>query len=235
MEKLNELKKLLGPPATNAWAALIPQIILWCFRRFCIQHLADAHIAALNDYIWTDMVDFVEKYAPEGLSKAAMWLTPENIQDVHSSLDDYNKLCTDILLYLDAALMDENEAVQNEMSDLLDEGIYRTFADWVVNKELLIFPTDTENGDVMPVEKFTALIQYLIEHSREPEPDVVSDLEAEEIPAEIPTTATAAMNYRRTLRNGMARAITPSRSSSSRTRRAVKRHSKLPDVKGELC
>jgi hypothetical protein len=82
--------------------------------------------------------------------------------------------------------MDENEEVQNEMSDFLDEGIYRTFDEWLANKELLIFPTDTEDGDVMPVEKCTALIQYLIEYSRKVESESESEsefeLEVESIP-----------------------------------------------------
>jgi len=252
MDKLEQLKTLLGPAPKTPWAALIPQVILWSFRRFCIRHLADASDAALKDYIWTDMLEFVEKYAPEGLANAVKWLTPDNIQDVHSSLDDYNRLCTDILLYLDAALMDENEEVQNEMSDFLDEGIYRTFDEWLANKELLIFPTDTEDGDVMPVEKCTALIQYLIEYSRKVESESESEFELEvesipddmlvvsaPVPVPVPTpvpaplTAKAAMNYRRTLRNGVARAITPSRSNHNRTRRAAKRHAKVPDVKGE--
>lgn len=257
---MDKLKNLLGPSPTTPWAALIPQIILWSFRRFCIMHLADASDAALNDYVWSDMVDFVEQYAPEGLSLASKWLTPDNIEEVYSSLDDYNTMCTDILLYLDAALMDENEVVQNEISEFLDEGIYKILEEWIVNKELLIFPMVTEDGDVMPVEKCTALIQYLIEYSRvkvepvepvkpvepvepvkpvEPVEPVEPILDYIELPAapvaEPPRTAAAAMNYRRTLRNGVSRAITPSRSNRNRTRRAVKRLSKVPVAKEEGC
>ena len=239
---MDRLKQLLGPTPTTPWAALIPQLLMWCFRRFCVIHLADASDAALNEYVWDDMVEFVEKYAPEGLSVASKWLTPENVASVHSGLDLYNTFCMDTLLYLDAALMDDNEAVQKEMSDLLDSGLYDIFNEWIVDKELLIFPSESEDGDVMSVAKCTAIIQYLIDYSLREASDSDSDsgsgapidsTEYESLEPIVPQTVASAINYRRTLRNGVSRAITPSRSNHRRTRRAAKRHAKGPPPKEE--
>jgi hypothetical protein len=165
-EPFDRLRAILGPAPTTPWSVLIPQLVLWCFRRYCIQHLADAGDAALTEHAWADMEEFVNLYSPTGLTTATSWLTPDNIAEVHTPLEDYSVFFMDILRDLDDALMDEREEVQVVISDMLDEGIHAILMKWLGESPFAIFPAEMDDIDLFSTEQSTLLIQKLAEYSR---------------------------------------------------------------------
>jgi len=195
-EPNDKLRALLGPPPQTPWAALIPQIILWSFRRFCVKHLLDAGTAALAEFIWTDMSEFIESYGP-GLDTSD-WLTPEHVNELHSSIEDYNRLCTDIIQDFDAALMDENVPVQDAISDFLD-GLYEVVEAWIGESPFMIFPGPFEDPDEISPKVAEQLVAAL-EAYYAGLPIESEGLEAEELPP-IEERIVAA-HLRRTLRRG---------------------------------
>ena len=81
----NQLTTLLGPKPTHPWGALIPQVLLWCFRRFCVKSLTEAYVTPITDELWDDHLELIRLYAPRGLESISIsWMTPENIEFVHS-------------------------------------------------------------------------------------------------------------------------------------------------------
>jgi len=208
------LRALLGPPPQTPWAALIPQIILWSFRRFCVEHLLDAGTAALEEFIWTDMAEFIETYGPANLNTSD-WLTPEHVDELGSSIEDYNRFCTDIIQHFDAALMDDNVPVQDAISDFLD-GLHIAIEDWLsLDHPFMIFPGPFENPDEVG-PKLAEQITKNMEDFYAGIPLKEEAIEAEVLPdIEPPSPAF----FRRTLRAN--RAFTPSRMSGS-TRHAVR-------------
>ena len=63
----NQLTTLLGPKPTHPWGALIPQVLLWCFRRFCVKSLTEAYVTPITDELWDDHLELIRLYAPRGL------------------------------------------------------------------------------------------------------------------------------------------------------------------------
>jgi hypothetical protein len=96
-----KLKRILGAAPSHPWAALIPQALLWSFRRFCIQKLI-VQEGTLMEYLWEDHLELIHSYAPKGLELASIdWLTPENVAYMSSSLESYNEFFIEIIEIID--------------------------------------------------------------------------------------------------------------------------------------
>jgi hypothetical protein len=162
----------------------------------------------LSEQIWDDHLELVNRYCPHGLESACgTWLTDENLELVHSPLEEYNAFFIDLLKLIDAALETDSEEDQNAVSEFLDESIRVALKEWGTEgpmEKFFIFPMDEGKDDIFTAEQMLALIDHLIEYSRErantilgtvaestepkPEPEVVVASETEVAPAEQPPT-----------------------------------------------
>ncbi len=169
-EPLHRLRDLLGPKPTHPWAALLPQLLLWCFRRFCIQKLMEASSTPLMEQVWDTQHELVSLYAPKGLTGVGeTWLTPENIERIHSSLEDYQIFFLDFLDLIDTSIQKENDVLQNYVSEFLDVQIRDTILEWLSPsfRRFLIYPLKESQEDEFTDSQFMALIQVLLQYSRD--------------------------------------------------------------------
>jgi hypothetical protein len=179
-----ELKRILGPSPKHPWEALIPQILLWCFRRFCIEKLMAAE-ATLSESLWDDHIELVQRYCPKGLEVASIeWMTPENIESVSSRLEEYNKFFIDFAKNIDKFIETDDFAQQDIMSEFLDSSICTTFSEWLGDSEFAIFPMNIVNDDIFTESQFRLLINSLLAYVKNskthavpvknPEPEPIS-------------------------------------------------------------
>lgn len=166
---MKRLETLLGPKPTHPWAALIPQLLLWSFRRFCVEKLLVPSDALLLEQVWEDHLELVRNWAPRGLEELGLaWLEPENADTLHSSLSDWNLLLLDFLELIDEAIAEEDDALQSKVSQFLDEDIATVFEQWLDGPEraFFIFPLKgvTADGEFTD-QQMMALIQALREYS----------------------------------------------------------------------
>jgi hypothetical protein len=205
-DPVSQLETLLGPRPSHPWAALIPQILLWSFRRFCIAKLCKTSDASLTEQIWDNHTELIDLYAPKGLEvAAAIWITPENIDLVHSSLEDYNYFFLEVLAMIDGALVHEDADAEDMMATFLDTKMSEIIYDWVENKDFLIFPMANDDDDVFSDEQYMKLLVNLTEFAKnsteveskellEDPPEVRIEVygeiysEPEPVPESIPTT-----------------------------------------------
>jgi hypothetical protein len=162
-DPVNQLTTLLGPKPNHPWSALIPQVLLWCFRRFCILKLTDPDVANITEQIWDDHLELIHLYAPKGLESASSsWLSPENIDHVHSSLEEYNRFFLEFLLAIEGSHTDID--LEDKVAVFLDETIKHIIHDWLgeTYAPFLIFPMDDEMDDEFTDEQFSSLLESLI-------------------------------------------------------------------------
>lgn len=170
-QPLSRLRTLLGPKPTHPWGALIPQLLLWSFRRFCVEKLLYSLDQPLSEQIWDDHLELVNRYCPHGLESACgTWLTDENLELVHSPLEEYNAFFIELLKLIDDALETDSEEDQNAVSEFLDESIRVAVKEWATEgpmEKFFIFPMDEDKDDIFTAEQMLGLIDHLIEYSRE--------------------------------------------------------------------
>jgi hypothetical protein len=160
-----QLKALLGDKPNHPWGALIPQVLLWCFRRFCIQKLIETSELLLLEQLWDDHLDLIHQHAPKGLeSVSASWFTPENIEHVHSSLEEYNRFFMEVLVAIDNAVRESDSDAENTIAEFLDVDIKHAVKDWLGEeyKSFLIFPMDDEADDEFTDNQFNELLEALM-------------------------------------------------------------------------
>jgi hypothetical protein len=192
LDPVSQLETLLGPRPMHPWAALIPQIILWSFRRFCISKLCKTSDASLTEQIWDNHTELIDLYAPKGLEVAAsIWVTPENIDLVHSSLEDYNYFFLNVLAMIDGALVNADTDAEDMMATFLDTDMSNIIYNWVENKEFLIFPMANEDDDVFSDEQYMKLLVNLTEYSKTYSEMAQPESEAEEAQAQVEAEAEA--------------------------------------------
>jgi hypothetical protein len=163
---IDRLRALLGPKPNNPWAALLPQLLLWCFRRFCVEKLLTLGDALLLEQVWDDHFDLVRNYAPRGLQNVGnTWLLPDHLDTMHSTAEDFNQFFLDVLEAIDIALAEEDEAAQGRLSDLLDGGFREVVVDWLEEPEnpLLIYPLSAEDDDAFPDMRLVGLIRMIMD------------------------------------------------------------------------
>jgi hypothetical protein len=167
----DRLRTLLGPKPTHPWGALIPQLLLWSFRRFCVEKLLYCLDQPLSEQVWDDHLELVNRYCPHGLeSVCATWLTEDNLALVHSSLEEYNAFFLDFVKVIDAALESDSEEEQAHVSEFLDETVRKLCREWVLGgtmEKFFIFPMEEDKDDIFTAEQMLQLIDNLIEYSRD--------------------------------------------------------------------
>ena len=173
-DPVNQLTTLLGPKPTHPWSALIPQVLLWCFRRFCIMKLTSSDDTPITEQIWDDHLELIHLYAPKGLESASIsWLTPENIDHVHSPLEEYNRFFLEFLVAIEGASKDID--LEDKIAEFLDETIKDIIRDWLGEEyaTFLIFPMTDETEDEFTDDQFSCLLESLITFSAETIPAAV--------------------------------------------------------------
>ena len=163
----SELIQLLGTTPTHPWAALIPQILLWCFRRFCVQKLV-LFEGKIEESLCEDALDLVHAYCPRGLEMVSIeWFTPENIEQVASSLEDYTAFMARFARHLDASIAANDYDAQDKISEFLDGMIAQIVSQWLDRRHasFFIFPTETESDDEFTETQFSKLINALLLYS----------------------------------------------------------------------
>jgi hypothetical protein len=170
-DPLIQLNELLGDKPNHPWGALIPQVLLWCFRRFCIQKLTDTSEELLADQLWDDHLDLIHQHAPKGLeSVSSSWFTPENVEHVHSSLEEYNRFFMEVLVMIDHAVRESDEECESSVAEFLDVQIKEAIKAWLGEefKPFLIFPMEDAMEDEFTDNQFTilldSLMQFMVDH-----------------------------------------------------------------------
>ena len=166
-DPVNQLRTILGPKPSHPWGALIPQVLVWSFRRFCMKKLLEDSDTPITDQLWDDHLELVHQYAPEGLSVVCeSWFQPENIDCVHSSLEEYNRFFIEFLVSIEGVGSGASPELEDTLSSFLDFGMREVIYTWLQDyKEFIIFPDVGQPNDSYSDEQFTALIKALIVHS----------------------------------------------------------------------
>ena len=160
------LLKVLGPSPSHPWAALIPQVILWSFQRFCLEKIT-LFEGGLEESFCDDVLQLVHRYCPKGLEVVSIsWFTPENIEQVSNSMEDYMRFCMDYCRVLDTSIEENDYDWQDELSEFLDEGMGTMIRSWLDDRHrnLLIFPVDLDTNEFTE-EQFGRLINAMLNYS----------------------------------------------------------------------
>jgi hypothetical protein len=170
-DPVNQLTTLLGPKPNHPWSALIPQVLLWSFRRFCIMKLIASDDIPITEQLWDDHFEMIHLYAPKGLENASSsWLSPENIDHLHAPLEEYNRFFFDFLLAIEESYRDND--LEDKIAVFLDDTIKYIIRDWLGEKyaQFLIFPMRDEDEEEFTDKQFDALLESLITFSPETTP-----------------------------------------------------------------
>ena len=162
-----EVLRLLDTAPRHPWAALIPQVVLWCFRRFCLEKLI-LFEGTLGESLPDDLLELVHAYAPKGLEVVSIeWFTPENIDEVATPLEEYMSFFVKFCSVLDASIEAHEYETQDMLSDFLDESMSKIVCEWLDEKHkcFLIFPTTVEQDDQFSEAQFSKLINALLMYS----------------------------------------------------------------------
>ena len=173
------LIELLGSTPKHPWPALIPQVLVWCFRRFCIEKIVSSG-GNLVDSLWDDHLELVHMYCPKGLEAASTeWFTPENIETLYNPLDEYNDYFVEFIHELDYAISNEDYERQDVLSGFLDADICNIFKEWLGDSRFIIFPMSSEEEDEFTDAQFSELIRALMEQASDTQPveEVVAPVE----------------------------------------------------------
>jgi hypothetical protein len=174
---MNRLRTLLGPEPTHPWAALLPQALLWCFHRYCIQTLTAIPVChSMLDNLWEDFTELFEKYGPKGINNyARIWLSPENVSISGIDTAAFSQFFVDVLSLMDTALKSETEEEQDAISTFLDEQIMEVTDEWLgpMRERFTIYPTTEEEDAEISDSQFFALIQAILDFKPAGATDVV--------------------------------------------------------------
>ena len=165
-DPVKRLKELLGPPGNHPWAVLIPQILLWCFRRFCIDKIVSAELPIIES-MWSDYIELLVQYSPKGLEAVASdWVSPTNIQHLVTPISEFNRFFTDFITKMDTCLLNDDVETQDILSEFIDTQMSTIINDWVTEeyKELFIFPVKECEDDNISHTRIGQLIQSLLSY-----------------------------------------------------------------------
>jgi hypothetical protein len=165
-EPTKALRAILGPPPTTPWSAIIPQILLWCFRRYCITALTSVPAChSMLDNLWEDHLELVDRYGVPGIqNRSDLWLHPNHVPLVTTPLEEYNEFFIDVLASMDVALNSDDEIIQDKIGIFLDDDLPSILAAWLGPDlyQFFIFPrTEKEEGGLSETTMYQ-LLQKII-------------------------------------------------------------------------
>lgn len=143
---------LLKTPPRNSWDAVLTQVILWSFRRFCVAKLSTDEETDL----WEDSLDLVTNYAPSSFHPVLPeWLAPEKMSHLHR--------LSDLDTNLRVLISDLQGDKQEEIADYLDVLLSAEIETWLgtAYAPYSLFPTPEEPDDSIDATKLNAVVLLL--------------------------------------------------------------------------
>jgi hypothetical protein len=138
-------------------------------------------MGTLSDQIWADHFELVHRYSPKGLETISKdWFTPENIDTVYSSLEEWDRFFIECLGAIDDAMEADDESAQDQLSEFLDEDLFIVVRDWLEDEfqSFRIFPSTEVEDDVFTDAQLTNLVHALMNYAQT-HPTVTPAAEAE--------------------------------------------------------
>jgi hypothetical protein len=150
---------------TKPWAIVIPQVVFYCFRNYCVKRIIDSYELTNNisdtlGISWTNLYELCNQHC-DGSFK--MYLpdlfepsTFEQFEDVEL-LEIFFK---NFIQSLDILLEKGDETKEELFSNFLDKEIFTFFFKNIEDKKFYIFPTDIDNE--LNVETYLKLRETVI-------------------------------------------------------------------------
>jgi hypothetical protein len=150
-------------PPKNAWGATLTQLLLWCFRRFCVIHLLDEKTTGEEDPLWSDSIDLITSYAPQDFKPHLNdWLTPEHMSQI-LELNTLDRELRALVVEMDAAVEAGDEERQDAISDFVDFQLRAAITKWLgaTYAPYLLFPQEEEPDDEIDKTKLNSIVLLL--------------------------------------------------------------------------
>lgn len=161
---MEEIQTILQESPKSAWSALLPQIICWSFRRFCVDRISSYDVSSQDlSGQWDDTFDLVTSYAPKPLQKyVEQWFTPEHVEQMNK-LTELDLALRKIVETLDASVLQNDNDEEVKIADFLDEGLSNSIEAWLAPhySHFSIFPTIDESDDDIDETKLNAILYLL--------------------------------------------------------------------------
>jgi hypothetical protein len=181
---------LLKSPTTQ-WQAVLTQLLLLSFRRFCVERLSKE---TNSDSLWDNSLELITSYAPKHFKPYFdSWLQPEKIAQIRD-LQELDGILRELVTQIDTAVIENDDEKQDNLAELLDTELHSLIKDWLGTRyqQLLLFPSDEEQEGDDTRMKFVVLSLSIYEKRQ---------------------------GLKRTLRAKGRRSITPIRNQMKKTRR----------------
>jgi hypothetical protein len=166
---MDELATFFQIPPKSAWSALLPQILFWSFRRYCVTRISSLDASANEiEPLWDDIFDLVHSHIPEPLKKYVDdWFVPEHVEHM-ANLPDLDMALRKIVKDLENSILENDVEQQNEIADLLDEGLSIQVEKWLAPNysHFSVYPTPEESDDDIDDTKLNAIL-YLLRLKKE--------------------------------------------------------------------
>ncbi len=161
---MDELETFFQTPPKSAWSALLPQILFWSFRRYCVARISQLDSSANEvEPLWEDVFDLVHSHIPEPLKKYVDdWFVPEHVEQI-ANLPDLDLALRKTVKDLENAILENDAEQQDEIADLLDEGLSAKIEKWLAPNysHFSVYPTTEEPDDDIDETKLNAILYLL--------------------------------------------------------------------------
>ena len=210
---------------TKPWGILIPQVILYCFRNYCVKRIMDSY--EINENIsetlginWTSLYELCSQncdasfktYLPDFFEPASY----EQFEDGDGDLLEifFKNFIKSLDTILETNATKEYEEKEELFINFLDNDIFVFFFKNINDKKFYIFPKDTESE--LNVELFLQLRQTVLTNSLVIEYESIHETTPLYIPVPMKTnSAMKALLYKRKMKGKTYRNIS-SRTDTTR-------------------
>lgn len=155
---------LQAHPPKDTWSALLPQVLLWSFRRFCVCMISMEDASeSFAGTTWEDHIELITEFAPPPLKPYLDdWLQPEHMSHVENltALDHFLRR---FVTALEKAIEEEDGETQDALASLLDDEMSSILETWLgpTHAHFSLFPTQEEDDDTIDTTKLNAILYLL--------------------------------------------------------------------------
>ena len=215
-----KMEQILGSPPENLWSAILPQILMWSFRRYFLKALEEPDKSLIDD-TWTDFIDLIKRYAPESFKKDAInFMHPDVVDMVPMSLEALDTFLREIIELFDKALKTDDDDMIQELATFLDDEVPILIKEWLgdVYIPLYIFPETVEEEEDFTTERRQQFLQSVGHFILFGHLDKIGEVLPFNNIKKIPLLLKSAIRNR-TIRLNVRRSITPIRGHHMKTKR----------------